>query len=56
MQTPKFINTSNTSFYQELKTRVNNYFVEQGKKKTGGRALYIKAGILFSLYLSLIHI
>ena len=52
MQTPKFINASKTSFYQELKTRVNDYFEAKGKEKTGGQALYIKAGILFSAYIA----
>lgn len=52
MQTPKFINASKTSFYQELKTRVNDYFEVKGKKKTGGPALYLKAGILFASYIA----
>jgi len=55
--TPKFVNIQKTSFHQELKKRVNSYFDENKKKKTGNLSLYIKAIILFTAYVSIfIHL
>jgi linoleoyl-CoA desaturase len=43
-------NNVNTVFSKSLKNRINDYFIENSKKKTGGGQLKIKAGILlFSL-------
>jgi linoleoyl-CoA desaturase len=43
-------NNVNTVFSKLLKSRINEYFIENCKKKTGGSGLQIKAGILlFSL-------
>ena len=52
MATPKFINTNNT-FQQELKKRVNQYFVENNKSSTGNFSLFFKAIFFFASYLAL---
>jgi len=33
--TPKFRNLNRSNFHQELKKRVNNYFIENKKETTG---------------------
>jgi hypothetical protein len=40
--TPKFRNQQGSSFHQELKKRVNNYFIENKKAATGNWSLYLK--------------
>ncbi|MEP7109033.1 MAG: fatty acid desaturase, partial [Ferruginibacter sp.] len=52
MATPKFIQTT-TDFHQELKKRVNQYFIERKKSSTGNFGLYLKAGFFFAAYLGL---
>lgn len=52
MATPKFKNIQGSNFHQELKRRVNEYFVKNRKKPTGNWALYFKAILLFSLYVA----
>jgi linoleoyl-CoA desaturase len=49
MVTPKFINNK-SSFHQELKNRVNQYFVEKRKAMTGNFSLYFKAILLCVAY------
>ncbi len=56
MVTPKFIN-NNSSFHQELKQRVNNYFEQKRKSATGTTGLHFKAVLFCSAYLGLcIHL
>ena len=52
MATPKFINSNNT-FQQELKKRVNQYFLENNKSSTGNFSLFFKAIFFFASYLAL---
>lgn len=52
MATPKFINSNNT-FQQELKKRVNQYFVDTKKSSTGNFSLFFKAAFFFASYLAL---
>jgi len=57
MSTPKFANRQGSNFYQELKSRVNNYFTETRKKSTGNFSLYFKAVLFFTCYVALyIHL
>ncbi len=57
MATPKFMNLQGSNFHQELKRRVNNYFVETKKPSTGNFSLYFKAGLLWTLYIALyVHV
>lgn len=51
--TPKFTNIKGSTFHQELKRRVNNYFLENNKKSTGNFSLYFKAVLLVCSYLFL---
>jgi linoleoyl-CoA desaturase len=53
MSTPKFINTSNLNFHQELKKRVQEYFKENQLSQTGNWRLYFKAGLFWLLYIAL---
>jgi len=53
MQTPKFLNVQGSTFHQELKRRVNNYFTESHKAATGNFGLYFKAILLWSCYIAL---
>ncbi len=53
MTTPKFRNINRSSFHQELKRRVNNYFVENNKPQTGNFSLYFKAILFWSCYIFL---
>ena len=52
MANPKFINSNNT-FQQELKKRVNQYFLETNKSSTGNFSLFFKAIFFFASYLAL---
>ena len=55
--TPKFRNSQGSSFHQELKKRVNNYFIENKKTATGNWSLYFKAILFWTLYVALyIHV
>ncbi len=57
MQTPKFMNPQGSTFHQELKRRVNNYFTENHKQSTGNYSLYLKAVLLVTAYITLyIHL
>jgi linoleoyl-CoA desaturase len=57
MQTPKFLNVKGSTFHQELKQRVNNYFAEAKKPSTGNVGLYFKAILFWTLYVGLyIHV
>ncbi|MEO7264780.1 MAG: acyl-CoA desaturase [Ferruginibacter sp.] len=57
MQTPKFMNPQGSTFHQELKRRVNNYFTENHKQSTGNYSLYFKAVLLVTAYIALyIHL
>jgi linoleoyl-CoA desaturase len=50
--TPKFRNTSGSNFHSELKKRVQGYFTEHNIEMTGNSALYLKAGLLWALYIA----
>lgn len=55
--TPKFRKEKGSTFHQELKTRVNNYFVENKKSATGNWSLYFKAILFWTLYIALyVHV
>jgi linoleoyl-CoA desaturase len=55
--TPKFRNQQVSSFHQELKKRVNNYFIENNKPATGNWSLYFKAILFWTLYIALyVHV
>lgn len=55
--TPKFRNVQGSTFHQELKKRVNNYFTENNKKSTGNFSLYFKAVLFWTLYVALyVHV
>jgi len=55
--TPKFRNTKGSNFHQELKKRVNNYFIQNNKKPTGDFSLHFKAILFWTLYVALyIHV
>jgi linoleoyl-CoA desaturase len=51
MQAPKFANVKD-SFHVVLKNKVQEYFNQTGKKMTGNLALYVKATLLFVLFVS----
>ncbi len=56
MTAPKFLTQAN-SFHGELRKRINEYFVEVGKAKTGNYELFIKAIILMvSFVLIYVHL
>ncbi len=48
VRTPKFPSVKN-SLHADLKSKVNQYFIENNIKQTGNRSLYIKAFVLTSL-------
>lgn len=52
MVTPKFVNIEGSTFHQELKRRVNNYFIESKKESTGNFSLYFKGALLTLLYIA----
>ncbi len=55
--TPKFRNAQHSSFYHELKIRVNEYFEKNHKKPTGNFSLHFKAILLWTLYVALyVHV
>jgi len=55
--TPKFRNTKGSNFHQELKKRVNNYFIQNNKKPTGNFSLHFKAILFWAAYIFLyIHV
>jgi len=57
MATPKFLNAQRSTFHQELKRRVSNYFTESKKPSHGNFSLYFKAVLLWTVYIALyIHI
>lgn len=53
MTTPKFLNVKGSTFHQELKRRVSNYFTETKKDATGNFSLYFKAVLFWILYIAL---
>ena len=56
MATPKFIQNG-TEFHQELKQRVNQYFIDRKKSSTGNFNLFFKAIFFFLTYVALyIHL
>lgn len=52
MATPKFKNIQGSQFHQELKRRVQQYFVDNKIKPTGNASLYFKAILLTTLYVA----
>jgi linoleoyl-CoA desaturase len=57
MATPKFLNVNGSTFHQELKRRVSNYFTETKKPATGNFSLYFKAVLFWTVYIALyIHV
>jgi len=55
--TPKFLNSKGSTFHQELKKRVNDYFAETRKSMTGNFSLYFKAVLFWSVYVALyVHV
>jgi len=57
MATPKFLNVKGSTFHQELKRRVNNYFTEEKKPATGNFGLYFKAVLFWVSYVALyVHV
>jgi len=57
MATPKFLNVNGSTFHQELKRRVNNYFTESKKPAHGNFGLYFKAVLFWTIYVALyIHV
>jgi len=57
MATPKFLNVTGSTFHQELKRRVSNYFTESKKPATGNFSLYFKAILFWVCYVALyIHV
>ena len=51
MKEIKFMTRDKSNFFRTLNKRVNNYFKDQGIKKTGNWKLYIKAAFMFTIYL-----
>ena len=57
MATPKFLNVKGSTFHQELKKRVNDYFVNAKKPATGNFGLYFKAVLFWTAYVALyVHV
>jgi linoleoyl-CoA desaturase len=57
MATPKFLNIQGSTFHQELKRRVSNYFTETKKPATGNFSLYFKAVLFWVIYVTLfVHV
>jgi len=48
---PKFSNKDSNKFFRTLNKRVNHYFKESKIRKTGNWKLYLKAVIIFSMFL-----
>src|SRR5882762_1957879 len=53
MATPKFLNVAGSTFHQELKRRVNEYFTKTQKAATGNFGLYFKAVLFWASYVFL---
>ena len=53
MTTPKFKNIKGSTFHQELKKRVQEYFTENKIDQTGNFSLYFKAILLWTVYIAL---
>lgn len=53
MNTPKFKNINGSTFHQEIKNRVNQYFKDKQISPTGNFSLYFKAGLLWFSYVVL---
>ncbi|MGB5384048.1 MAG: acyl-CoA desaturase [Lutimonas sp.] len=51
MKEIKFMTRDKTNFFRTLNKRVNDYFKDQGIKKTGNWKLYSKAALMFTIYL-----
>ena len=51
MKEIKFMTRDKSNFFRTLNKRVNNYFKDQGIKKTGNWKLYVKAAFMFTIYL-----
>jgi linoleoyl-CoA desaturase len=49
---PSFSKQDNLKFFRTLNTRVNDYFKQNGLKKTGNWKLHLKTIILFSVFLT----
>ncbi|HMD00293.1 MAG TPA: fatty acid desaturase, partial [Ferruginibacter sp.] len=57
MATPKFLNVNGSTFHQELKRRVSEYFTINKKNSTGNFGLYFKAGLFWACYVALyVHV
>ena len=57
MQTPKFLNVKGSTFHQELKRRVADYFTQSQKPSTGNFGLYFKAILFWTCYVALyVHV
>ncbi|MBK8045202.1 MAG: acyl-CoA desaturase, partial [Haliscomenobacter sp.] len=54
MTAPKFLSQAN-SFHAEMRKRINDYFIEVGKAKTGDYSLFIKA-IILSVSFALVYV
>jgi linoleoyl-CoA desaturase len=54
MTAPKFLSQAN-SFHAEMRKRINDYFIEVGKAKTGNYSLFIKA-IILSVSFALVYV
>lgn len=54
MTAPKFLSQAN-SFHAEMRKRINDYFIEVGKAKTGNYTLFIKA-IILSVSFALVYV
>jgi linoleoyl-CoA desaturase len=50
--TPTFAKQDTLKFFRTLNSKVNNYFKENNIEKTGNWKLYLKTGILFSIFLT----
>ena len=50
-KTIRFSNLDKTKFFRTLNKKVNSYFKDNNLKKTGNAKLYIKAIIMFALFL-----
>ena len=48
---PKFSNNNSNKFFKTLNKKVNDYFKERKIKKTGNWKLYLKAVIIFSMFI-----
>ena len=53
MATPKFLNVTGSTFHQELKRRVSDYFTQEKKPATGNFGLYFKAVLFWASYVAI---